>query len=40
MALREAWGGRSLTAPEFGMGDVLLFRMRTVHAGTDNATPG
>jgi hypothetical protein len=38
VALREAWGGRWLTAPEFRMGDVLLFTMKTVHAGTDNAT--
>jgi hypothetical protein len=38
VALREAWGGRWLTAPQFRMGDVLLFTMRTVHAGTDNAT--
>jgi hypothetical protein len=39
VALREAWGGRWLTAPQFRMGDVLLFTMRTVHAGTDNDTP-
>jgi Phytanoyl-CoA dioxygenase (PhyH) len=38
IALREQWGGRWLTAPEFRMGDVLIFTMRTVHAGTDNAT--
>ena len=38
IALREAWGGRWLTAPEFRMGDVLVFTMRTVHAGTDNET--
>jgi Phytanoyl-CoA dioxygenase (PhyH) len=38
VALREAWGGRWLTAPEFRMGDVLIFTMRTVHAGTDNET--
>jgi hypothetical protein len=38
VALREQWGGRWLTAPEFRMGDVLIFSMRTVHAGTDNDT--
>ena len=38
VALREEWGGRWLTAPQFRMGDVLIFTMRTVHAGTDNAT--
>jgi hypothetical protein len=38
VALRENWGGRWLTAPEFRMGDVLVFTMRTVHAGTDNDT--
>jgi hypothetical protein len=38
IALREQWGGRWLTAPEFRMGDVLIFTMRTVHAGTDNTT--
>jgi hypothetical protein len=37
-ALREEWGGRWLTAPQFRMGDVLIFTMRTVHAGTDNDT--
>jgi hypothetical protein len=36
--LREEWGGRWLTAPEYRMGDVLIFTMRTVHAGTDNET--
>jgi phytanoyl-CoA dioxygenase PhyH len=36
VALREEWGGRWLTAPEYKMGDVLVFTMRTVHAGTDN----
>jgi hypothetical protein len=36
VALREEWGGRWLTAPEYRMGDVLIFTMRTVHAGTDN----
>jgi len=29
VALREDWGGRWLTAPEFRMGDILLFTMRT-----------
>jgi hypothetical protein len=38
VALREDWGGRWLTAREFRMGDVLLFSMGTVHAGTDNET--
>jgi Phytanoyl-CoA dioxygenase (PhyH) len=38
VALREDWGGRWLTAPEYRMGDVLVFTMRTVHAGTDNET--
>jgi hypothetical protein len=38
VALREEWGGRWLTAPEFRMGDVLIFTMKTVHAGTDNET--
>jgi ectoine hydroxylase-related dioxygenase (phytanoyl-CoA dioxygenase family) len=37
-ALREQWGGRWLMAPEYRMGDVLVFTMRTVHAGTDNET--
>jgi hypothetical protein len=37
-ALRAHWGGRWLTAPEYRMGDVLVFTMRTVHAGTDNET--
>ena len=37
-ALREQWGGRWLTAPEYRMGDVLVFTMTTVHAGTDNET--
>jgi hypothetical protein len=38
VALREEWGGRWLTAPRFRIGDVLIFTMGTVHAGTDNAT--
>ena len=38
VALRAEWGGRWLTAERFRMGDVLIFSMRTVHAGTDNAT--
>jgi hypothetical protein len=38
VALRAEWGGRWLTAPRFRMGDVLIFNMRTVHAGTDNNT--
>ena len=36
--LREQWGGRWLTSPGYRMGDVLVFTMRTVHAGTDNET--
>jgi hypothetical protein len=36
--LRSQWGGRWLTAPQFRMGDVLIFTMTTVHAGTDNDT--
>ena len=39
VALREEWGGRWLTA-DYRMGDVLVFTMRTVHAGTDNHTGG
>jgi Phytanoyl-CoA dioxygenase (PhyH) len=39
VALRKEWGGRWLTSPQFRMGDVLIFTMRTVHAGTDNDTP-
>jgi hypothetical protein len=38
VALRGEWGGRWLTAPRFRMGDVLIFTMSTVHAGTDNTT--
>jgi hypothetical protein len=38
VALRERWGGRWLTVPRFRMGDVLIFTMTTVHAGTDNTT--
>jgi hypothetical protein len=38
VALRAEWGGRWLTAPRFRMGDVLIFTMGTVHAGTDNTT--
>ena len=38
VALRAEWGGRWLTAEQFRMGDVLIFSMRTVHAGTDNET--
>jgi hypothetical protein len=36
LELSEQWGGRWLTASEYRMGDVLIFTMRTVHAGTDN----
>lgn len=36
VALRETLGGRWLTAPEFRMGDVLLFAINTVHASLDN----
>lgn len=38
VSLREQLGGRWLTAPEYRMGDVLLFTMRTVHASIDNQT--
>jgi hypothetical protein len=38
IALREEWGARWLTAEEYRMGDVLVFSMSTVHAGTDNTT--
>jgi hypothetical protein len=34
-ALAAEWGSRWLTT-EFRMGDVLIFTLRTVHAGTDN----
>jgi ectoine hydroxylase-related dioxygenase (phytanoyl-CoA dioxygenase family) len=34
--LREQLGGRWLTAPNYRMGDVLVFSMRTVHASLDN----
>jgi hypothetical protein len=37
--LREELGGRWLTVPEYKMGDILLFSMRTVHASLDNQTP-
>jgi hypothetical protein len=38
IALRNQFGGRWLTSPEYRMGDVLIFTMRTVHASIDNAT--
>jgi hypothetical protein len=38
VALRAEWGGRWLTSPEYWMGDVLIFTMRTVHASIDNQT--
>jgi hypothetical protein len=38
VALREQLGGRWLTCPEYRMGDVLIFSMRTVHASIDNTT--
>ncbi len=38
VALREQLGGRWLTSPEYRMGDVLIFSMRTVHASIDNQT--
>lgn len=37
-ALRRELGGRWLTCPEYRMGDVLVFTMRTVHASIDNTT--
>ena len=36
IALRERLGGRWLTSPEYRMGDVLIFSMRTIHASLDN----
>jgi hypothetical protein len=36
--LRQQLGGRWLTSPEYRMGDVLVFTMRTVHASIDNQT--
>lgn len=38
-ALRRRFGGRWLTAPEYRMGDVLIFTMATVHASIDNQSP-
>ena len=38
VALREQFGGRWLTCPEYRMGDVLIFTMATVHASIDNRT--
>lgn len=37
-ALQESLGGRWLTAPEFRMGDALLFNMTLVHGSLDNQT--
>ena len=34
--LRQNFGGRWLTSPEYRMGDVLLFTMATMHASLDN----
>jgi ectoine hydroxylase-related dioxygenase (phytanoyl-CoA dioxygenase family) len=36
--LREELGTRWLTAPEYRMGDVLIFSMRTLHASLQNQT--
>jgi hypothetical protein len=38
VALRQEFGGRWLTCPEYRMGDVLLFSMATVHGSIDNQT--
>jgi hypothetical protein len=38
ITLREQLGGRWLTSPEYRMGDVLIFTMRTIHASIDNQT--
>ena len=38
IGLRRELGGRWLTSPEYRMGDVLIFTIRTVHASIDNAT--
>ena len=38
VAVRETLEGRWLTAKEYGMGDVLIFTMQTVHASLDNQT--
>jgi Protein involved in biosynthesis of mitomycin antibiotics/polyketide fumonisin len=38
VGLRETLGGRWLTSPEYRMGDLLIFRMQTVHASIDNQT--
>jgi hypothetical protein len=37
-ALCDELAGRWLTSPEYCMGDVLIFSMRTVHASIDNQT--
>lgn len=34
--IRSTFGGRWLTAPEYRMGDVLLFTIATLHASLDN----
>ena len=34
--IQESFGGRWLTAPEYYMGDVLLFTIATLHASLDN----
>jgi hypothetical protein len=38
VGLREGVGGRWLTCPEYRMGDVLIFSMKTVHASLDNGS--
>lgn len=38
LAIRERFGSRWLTSPEFKMGDVLIFGMAMVHGSLDNQT--
>ncbi len=38
LAIRERFGSRWLTAPEFRMGDMLIFGMAMVHGSLDNQT--
>ena len=38
VALQKSLGGRWLTAPEFRMGDAVIFNMTLVHGSLDNQT--
>ena len=38
LALQESLGGRWLTAPEFRLGDAVIFNMTLVHGSLDNQT--